>query len=107
MQALILNLYGTTTLVLLLLCTWNSLIGFIAIGKKLLAICKDKDCEDLKPWLQSIINHVYWAAASTPPGEGDLVVAKWKSVERHVMNIHKNHGDLFPACTHDKLRGRR
>ncbi|XP_072772653.1 uncharacterized protein [Nerophis lumbriciformis] len=40
-----------------------------SIGKKLKAIDKLKDCEDLKPWVLSIINHLYWAAVSTPPGE--------------------------------------
>ncbi|XP_061916723.1 uncharacterized protein LOC133658565 isoform X2 [Entelurus aequoreus] len=74
-----------------------------SIGKKLKAIYKHKDCEDLKPWVQSIINHLYWAAVSTPPGEGELLVAKWKSVERHIQNIHKDHGDLFPICTHGQL----
>lgn len=80
---------------------------FLAISKKLKTILKDKQCADLKPWVQSIINHLYWAAVSTPPGEGDLVVAKWKSVERHIQNIHVNHGDLFPICAHGQLRGRR
>ncbi|XP_061891027.1 uncharacterized protein LOC133641150 [Entelurus aequoreus] len=75
-----------------------------SIGKKLKAIYKHKDCEDLKPWVQSIINHLYWAAVSTPPGEGELLVAKWKSVERHIQNIHKDHGDLFPICTHGQLQ---
>ncbi|XP_061888690.1 uncharacterized protein LOC133639415 [Entelurus aequoreus] len=75
-----------------------------SIGKKLKAIAKHKDCEDLKPWVQSIINHLYWAAVSTPPGEGELLVAKWKSVERHIQNIHKDHGDLFPICTHGQLQ---
>ncbi|XP_061891520.1 uncharacterized protein LOC133641655 isoform X2 [Entelurus aequoreus] len=75
-----------------------------SIGKKLKAIYKHKDCEDLKPWVLSIINHLYWAAVSTPPGEGGLLVAKWKSVERHIQNIHKDHGDLFPICTHGQLQ---
>ncbi|XP_061760996.1 uncharacterized protein LOC133555687 [Nerophis ophidion] len=77
-----------------------------SIGKKLKAIVKLKDCEDLKPWVLSMINHLYWAAASTPPGEGELLVAKWKSVERPILNIHKDHGDLFPICAHGQLHGR-
>ncbi|XP_061769799.1 uncharacterized protein LOC133560836 [Nerophis ophidion] len=47
------------------------------------------------------------AKSSTPPREGGLLVAKWKSVERHIQDIHKDHGDLFPICAHGQLHGRR
>lgn len=78
---------------------------FIAVGKKLKALSKDKKCEELIPWHQSIINHLYWSAVSTPLGEGETIVAKWQSVERHVQNLHRGHGDIFPKCAHGRLRG--
>lgn len=49
---------------------------------------------------------MYWCAASTDPGNGDLILAKWLSVEAHVQNDHSGHGTLFPECAHGLLEGR-
>ena len=39
---------------------------------------------------------------STDMGFGQLIVAKWKSIVRHVSNKHGDHPDkLFPKCAHD------
>lgn len=81
-------------------------IVFAAVGKKLKAICKLKGCEDLKAWQQSIINHLYWAVVSSPQDDVELIVDKWKSVERHVLNLHRGHGGKFPRCAHKRLQGR-
>ena len=35
-----------------------------------------------------------------------MLKAKWKSVTRHIVNLHDNHGALFPACQHDTLEER-
>ena len=33
-------------------------------------------------WQQSmIINHLYWSVMSTPAGDGQLIVAKWKILQ--------------------------
>ena len=81
-------------------------IVFAAVGKKLKAICKLKGCEDLKAWQQSIINHLYWALVSSTQDYAELIVDKWKSVERHVLNLHRGHGVKFPRCAHKRLQGR-
>ncbi|KAI4800827.1 hypothetical protein KUCAC02_007056, partial [Chaenocephalus aceratus] len=70
-------------------------------GKKLEAICQLKGCEDLKAWQQSIINHLYWAVVSSTQDDAELIVDKWKSVERHVLNLHSG-----PTCAHKRLQGR-
>ena len=47
---------------------------------------------------------------SNPPNEDfqDLVVAKWKSIARHVANKHEDHGDeMFTKCAHDAIEPRR
>ncbi|XP_075308963.1 uncharacterized protein LOC142370332 [Odontesthes bonariensis] len=75
-----------------------------SLAKKLKAICKLKGCEDLIPWQQSIINHLYWSVVSTTNGDGDLILDKWKSVERHIQNLHTRHGGKFPRCAHPRLR---
>ena len=34
------------------------------IKKKLFKLSQKKDCSDLQPWIKSIINHLWWSAAS-------------------------------------------
>tara|TARA_B110000881_G_scaffold188957_1_gene179243 strand:+ start:118 stop:357 length:240 start_codon:yes stop_codon:yes gene_type:complete len=62
------------------------------VKKKVKAISKLKDCELAGLWKRSIVNHVYWAAASTPDGNPDIILAKYKSMMRHMCNIHIGHG---------------
>ena len=56
---------------------------------------------------RSIINHLYWCVISTPSGNGELVKAKWLSIDNHIHNVHNNNGELFPHCVHAKLQGSR
>ncbi|XP_046548601.1 uncharacterized protein LOC124258581 [Haliotis rubra] len=70
------------------------------LRKKLEALAKEKDCEALSPWIKSIVNHLYWCAASTPHGDPELVLEKWRSVINHVQNIHVGHGARFNECQH-------
>ncbi len=51
---------------------------------------KQKDCEVIGYWRQSITNILFKAAASTPPGNGELIVAKWQSILHHIHNEHVN-----------------
>ena len=52
------------------------------------------------------MNHMYWSAVSTPDDEGELRIAKWRSVVNHIQNVHEGHGDLFPECAHGELQGK-
>lgn len=76
------------------------------IRKKVHALAKKKECEVLMEWEQSITNHVYWVAASTQDDEGDLKIAKLKSLGNHIQGIHQGHSKLFPVCLHENLDGR-
>ncbi len=77
-----------------------------SIRKKLDAAAKQKDCEEIGYWWQSITNHLYWSAASSPPGNGELIVAKWQSILHHIHNEHVNlPNPLYPACSHEPLAG--
>ncbi|XP_061566080.1 uncharacterized protein LOC133420407 isoform X1 [Cololabis saira] len=68
------------------------------ISKQLEKISKTKECEQLKKWMRSIKNHIYWTAASSRTGPER--VAKWTSILNHVQDIH-THGDpLYPKCQH-------
>lgn len=74
--------------------------------KKLRTLTQQKECEDLSGWLQSIVNHLYWVAASTPGGEKDVMMAKWESLVHHIQNSHINlPNPLYPACSHPPLEG--
>lgn len=48
---------------------------------------------------------MYWTAASTPDGNGQMMIEKWQSVANHVQNIHKHDGDLYDVCTQGPLEG--
>ncbi|KAM9355035.1 uncharacterized protein KZ484_013238 [Pholidichthys leucotaenia] len=75
---------------------WHVAKGFIRSIEKV-----SKECPEVKPWLKSISNHMYWCAASSHGQSPDVIVAKWQSLGNHIQNKHSNHGPLFPACLHD------
>ena len=73
-------------------------------GKKLDKLAMQKDCDIVKDWKTSIINHLYWCASSTPDGDGAVMLAKWNSLPNHLLNKHTDHDDaLFPECLHDDI----
>ena len=77
------------------------------LSRKLEAASKLRNCECIRAWIQSISNHLYWSAVSSPEGEGELIVAKWKSILNHIHNVHTGHDDArFPSCAHKELTGR-
>ena len=73
------------------------------VVKKLTNKAKQKGCEELAPWIQSISNHLWWSAA-TCNGSVQLLREKWKSVLYHVSNKHKWSGNtLFHQCSHRRI----
>ena len=60
----------------------------IGLKKKLGKLSKYKDCELIADWVKSIINHLYWCAASAPDGDGEQMVTRWKSLPNHLCNEH-------------------
>lgn len=55
-------------------------------------------------WTQSIINHLYWCASSTPTGDPQMMLEKFLSIENHVQNKHSGHaGELFVECAHEPI----
>lgn len=64
-----------------------------------------KAASKLRTGVNSISNHLYWAAA-TSDGDGDLVEEKWLSILNHVCDVHEGHGDRFQACGHPPLAER-
>ena len=77
------------------------------LTKKILKGSKEKGFEALKFWLKGIRKHLYWCALSTKQGFGELIVAKWKSLMRHIANKHDEHPDqLYRECAHGELEPR-
>ena len=73
------------------------------VVKKLTNKAKQKGCEELAPWIQSIPNHLWWCVA-TCGGNVQLLREKWKSVLDHVANKHKWSGNtLFHQCCHRRI----
>ena len=83
------------------------LLVFIAFRKKAEALAKEKDCEIIGSWLRSMVNNVYWCAASTSEGSGDLIRSKWLSLSNHIHNVHTGRDSLFPNCSHQNLETER
>lgn len=75
-----------------------------AFKKKVDSIAKEKDCELVKEWRKSLVNHLYWSAVSTDDGNGDMIRAKWLSLDNHTHNKHKGHSKEFPSCKHKIIR---
>ena len=71
----------------------------LGLRKKLENLAKKKDCALVYKWQRSIINHLYWCIASTTDGNGEVITAKWLSLEGHIRN--KN----FTKCCHGRLVG--
>ena len=62
-----------------------------------------KNCEDAGLWRRSIVNHLYWIAATAPQGDGGMLKAMWKSVTNHIQDIHDGHSEMYPECAHGPL----
>jgi hypothetical protein len=76
------------------------------LGKKIDALAKKRGFSDVGLWKKSIVNHMYWVAASTPTGDPETMVAKWQSINNHIANIHQHRDNqLYPQCSHGPLVG--
>ena len=74
-----------------------------SVVKKLTNKAKQKGCEELALWIQSISNQPWWSAA-TCNGSKELLREKWKSVIGHVANRHKwSDNTHFHRCSHRRI----
>jgi len=58
---------------------------------KIDSLAKKKDCAVVSKWTKSVMNHMFWCAASTVDDNEDLKGAKWLSIANHIMNKHPGH----------------
>ncbi|XP_037516619.1 uncharacterized protein LOC119393581 [Rhipicephalus sanguineus] len=73
------------------------------VKKKLTVAAKKSACAALKEWIQPVVNHLYWCVAVSE-GDGDLLVAMWKSMLNHVINMHAGHDSPYPRCLHGDVQ---
>ncbi|KAG0410002.1 hypothetical protein HPB47_012887 [Ixodes persulcatus] len=77
----------------------------ISVNKKIVAVARAKKHSVLLKWIKTIIRHLHWCAR-TSDGDGKLVLAKWVSLLRHMINVHEHPDPLHPACEHGKISDR-
>lgn len=82
-------LYRTIVFFLSYAFKWSNLFP-TGYSKKVEALAKQKECECVRPWIKSMVNHMYWSGISTPNGDPDVMESKWKSLAKHIQNIHED-----------------
>ena len=81
---------------------WHMAKGIV---KQIIQKGKMKHCERLLPWVQSISNHLWWAAQICN-GDAQLLTEKWTSIIHHISNVHEwdgGEGSVFNKCAHPTL----
>ena len=69
-----------------------------SVRKDLVAASKKKECTNLVPWISSIVNYLWWSAA-TCNWDPHLCQEKQKSVVNHDAGIHEWPGfESFSSC---------
>ena len=64
-------------------------------GKKIEALGKQRECDDVGKWEKKIINHLYSCGFNSNQRRSDkseVVI----SLENHMHNVHHGHGMKFP-----------
>ncbi|KAM7286362.1 uncharacterized protein ISCGN_030184 [Ixodes scapularis] len=75
------------------------------ITNKLRAASKRPQNKDLKRWMEKVTNHVYWCAA-IGNGDGQVVLDAWKTITRHIINVHDGHEGSISRCMHGPLHNK-
>ncbi|CAN7994675.1 unnamed protein product, partial [Ixodes pacificus] len=75
------------------------------IKKKIVAVARTKQHSVLLKWMKTIVRHLHWCAR-TSNGDGKLVMAKWTSLIRHIIDVHQHLDPLHPSCEHGDVPDR-
>ena len=77
------------------------------IRKVLMKIGKEKNCEEINPWIHGCENHLTWSAISTSSGDGRVILAKFLSFLDHIVDRHENlENPIFNKCAHEEIEPR-
>lgn len=81
-----------------------NIVFAVGVEAKLEQVAKKAEGRPIRAWIKSLVNHMYWVAASSPTDvEGTLKQQKWLSILNHIANVHQGHGDLFLECVHPPI----
>lgn len=74
-----------------------------SLMKQLLKAMNKKAYDDLRAWIPSIVNHLWWSAAHCG-GNAVMLREKFLSFTSHISNIHHFYTNtLFVKCEHGDL----
>ncbi|XP_052075866.1 uncharacterized protein LOC127713955 [Mytilus californianus] len=73
-----------------------------SIKKKILAIKPKKLLNEVKPWIPSICNHI-WYCSRQADGDPDKLEETWRSLLFHISNRHTFPGKIVTQCGHPPL----
>ena len=73
-----------------------------SVSKKLATASKKSGCNDLAPWIPSIVNYLWWSAESCNR-DPDFLREKWLSVIHHMSPIDMN-GQATDISTNVNMR---
>ena len=73
-----------------------------SIKKNILAIKPKKLLNDIKPWIPSICNHVWWCSRQAE-GDPDKLEGMWRNLLYHISNRHTFPGKIVTRCGHHPL----
>ncbi len=78
---------------------WHTAKG---LGKKIIKI--GVSSPEVMLWKKSIVNHVYYTAA-TAPAENRRAFLRdmWLSVDNHIHDVHEHDSEYYPYCDHVHL----
>ena len=81
-----------------------SVLFYTEVRKILTNISKVKGCEALSEWIQPCVNHLHWCAVTTPSGDGNIILAKFKSFLSHKRDKHTALDDpIFDKYAHTHI----
>ena len=73
------------------------------VRRKLKELAKKPKLRRIQPWIRSLVNHLWWSAA-TCDGNPDLLVKKWVSITNHMCDVHVHPDNtMYRACPHGPL----
>ena len=71
-------------------------------------VSKKKWCDIINDWLRCIRRPLYWRVQYTIIGFEEFIIARWKSIVRHMDDQNCNPLDpLFLSCAHDEIQERK
>ena len=77
---------------------------FPEVRKVLSKLSKLKGFDIITDWIQPCINHLHWSATTTFSGDGNLILAKFKSFLGHIVNKHKDLQSVTKLLSHPRKK---